>query len=249
MADIQDRFLNFEVITADRLEDHPLSKKYADKDVEKLTGKIRTSGQFHPIHALLVRKIGKNEYQILSGHKRKQAALKNGIKLLPCRICEDMSDKAALLEYTKHSVVREDLSPVEHGLRVIAMREAGLEGVVVRYARLMGKTHSYVLQLMQAAEVFLSAGDVIGDADMSKKAMHLKRIKVLPEELWPLMVGKLAEDNWTKKETAPVSGMGRQTRRISCKVSAFFGSVIFFTSINFYFQCLFPQKQIKHKIL
>ena len=73
-------------------ENHPFDI-YTGKKKEDLRKSIKESGILNPI---IVRYINSNEYEILSGHNRVDAAKSEGIDKVPCIVKNNISDKDAL---------------------------------------------------------------------------------------------------------------------------------------------------------
>ena len=79
-------------ISVDKLKqfkDHPF-KPYTGKQLEKLTNSIKEYGILQP---LIVRPLNDDEYEIISGHNRKNAAKYAGLKDIPVIIREDLKNK------------------------------------------------------------------------------------------------------------------------------------------------------------
>lgn len=87
---------------------HPFKVEY-DKSMEALTASIKEEGILNP---LIVRKKSDNDFEILSGHRRKGAAREAGLKELPCVIV-DMNDEDALLCVVSSNEHRKKLLPSE----------------------------------------------------------------------------------------------------------------------------------------
>lgn len=80
-----------------------------DEEMDMLVDSIKDYGIFVP---LIVRKIGKNKYETLSGHRRKYAAKKAGLKTVPCKIVEVDDDMADII-MADTNISRETIKPSE----------------------------------------------------------------------------------------------------------------------------------------
>jgi len=65
------------------------------------------------IHDLIVRPLNNGKYQILSGHNRKNCAIKAGLKEVPCKVKEVDDDTAKLMLVDTNLVQRKELYPSE----------------------------------------------------------------------------------------------------------------------------------------
>ena len=98
-------------IPLDKLvEYHNHSYKVLDnEDMTILVDSIKDYGILLP---LIVREIGGNKYEIISGHRRKFAAEKLGIKELPCKVME-LDDDMADIVMADTNIARETILPSE----------------------------------------------------------------------------------------------------------------------------------------
>lgn len=75
---------------------------------QELMDSIRDSGIINP---LIVRPIGLNQYEILSGETRWLAAQKVGLKVVPCHIMDNVDDATARRIFTVTNLLRRTLLP------------------------------------------------------------------------------------------------------------------------------------------
>jgi ParB/RepB/Spo0J family partition protein len=206
-------------IPLSNLMPHPDNPRliFRDDVVDGITAQLRESGVFPDMHALIVRPWQDN-YQILSGHQRREAARRAGIAEVPCWVVE--VDDAAALMMLVTSNNQGELSPLEIGLHVLkavptaqGKKGKGLEA----YAKAIGKTKQYVSQLRQAAEVVTASNPSSQLDKLGDKAQHLCAIHALPKPLWPRMVEGMVQGGWSVAETeAAVNRLrDRATRRSS----------------------------------
>lgn len=101
------------MIAEDKLEDYPNQpfKLYdADKKQEMIES-IKINGIMQP---LIVRPIGKEKYQILAGHNRRNCAKEVGLTELPCIIKENLTDDEAKIYLIDTNLcTRDNISPME----------------------------------------------------------------------------------------------------------------------------------------
>jgi ParB family chromosome partitioning protein len=75
----------------------------------------------------VVRVIGSSKYEILSGHNRRNAAVKAGLKTIPAVVMTDVSDDEAKLIVTESNLLQRsfrDLAPSEKAKSLIMLYEA-----------------------------------------------------------------------------------------------------------------------------
>ncbi len=101
------------MVSIEKLEDYPNQpfKRYSEEKQKEMIESIKLNGI---IQDLIVRPLPNGNYQILSGHNRKDCAKIVGIKELPCKIKENMNDDdASLILIDSNLVQRKDFLPSE----------------------------------------------------------------------------------------------------------------------------------------
>lgn len=87
---------------------HPF-KVNDDKEMENMVETVKTGGIIMP---LVVRQKDDGNYEIISGHRRKMASQKAGLKEVPC-IIRDLSDDEATIIMVDSNMQRERILPSE----------------------------------------------------------------------------------------------------------------------------------------
>ena len=100
------------MIDIELLEDFPDQpfKIYSEEKEKEMIDSIKVNGI---IHDLIVRPLNNGKYQILSGHNRKNCAIKAGLKEVPCKVKEVDDDTAKLMLVDTNLVQRKELYPSE----------------------------------------------------------------------------------------------------------------------------------------
>ena len=80
-----------------------------DARMQDLVESIRKNGILVPA---IVRSIGNDKYEMISGHRRMHAAQKLGLERIPV-IIRDMSDDEAIVKMVDSNIQREELLPSE----------------------------------------------------------------------------------------------------------------------------------------
>lgn len=96
-----------------------------DAKMQDLIDSIRDNGILSPT---LIRPIGNDEYEMVSGHRRMHAAMKLGMETIPA-IIRDMTDDEAIVKMVDSNIQREELLPSEkafaYKMKMDAMKRQG----------------------------------------------------------------------------------------------------------------------------
>ena len=100
--------LDLEVEKIRSFKNHPF-KVVDDEKMQDLVESIRVNGILSPV---LVRPIGNDIYEMVSGHRRMHAAIILGMEKIPA-IIRDMTDDEAIVKMVDANIQREELLPSE----------------------------------------------------------------------------------------------------------------------------------------
>ena len=100
--------MDIEVVKIHPFRNHPF-KVIDDEKMEDLVESIRTNGILSPV---LIRPIGNDVYEMVSGHRRMHAAILLGMDRIPA-IIREMSDDEAIVKMVDANIQREELLPSE----------------------------------------------------------------------------------------------------------------------------------------
>ena len=96
-----------------------------DAKMQDLIDSIRENGILSPT---LIRPIGNDEYEMVSGHRRMYAAMKLGMESIPA-IIRDLTDDEAIVKMVDSNIQREELLPSEkafaYKMKMDAMKRQG----------------------------------------------------------------------------------------------------------------------------
>ena len=116
--------MDIEVVKIQPFRNHPF-KVIDDEKMEDLVESIRTNGILSPV---LIRPIGNDIYEMVSGHRRMHAAILLGMDRIPA-IIREMSDDEAIVKMVDANIQREELLPSEkafaYKMKMDAMRRGG----------------------------------------------------------------------------------------------------------------------------
>jgi len=168
-------------ISVDALTTHPKNPRISLRQ-DVIAGIVAgLGGGFHPAHALQVWQNG-DDYVILSGHHRAEAARQAGIGKVPCWVRQDLTeDQAYMILATDNN--QGELSPLEIGIHALSYVPKstggrGKKGGLSEYAKALGKNQATISQLVQAARVAEKV--LLEQCLLQDKTKHLSAIHQLP---------------------------------------------------------------------
>ena len=131
--------MDLEIAKIRPFKDHPF-KVLDDEKMQDLMESIRINGILSPV---LVRPIGNDTYEMVSGHRRMHAAMMLGMDTVPA-IIREMTDDEAVVKMVDANIQREELLPSEkafaYKMKMDAMRRQGCQnGGIHETADVVGK--------------------------------------------------------------------------------------------------------------
>ena len=116
--------LDLEITKIHPFKNHPF-KVLDDEKMQDLVESIRTNGILSPV---LVRPVGNDIYEMVSGHRRMHAAELLGMERIPA-IIREMTDDEAVVKMVDANIQREELLPSEkafaYKMKMDALRRGG----------------------------------------------------------------------------------------------------------------------------
>ncbi len=116
--------MDIEVVKIQPFRNHPF-KVIDDEKMEDLVESIRANGILSPV---LIRPIGNDIYEMVSGHRRMHAAILLGMDRIPA-IIREMTDDEAIVKMVDANIQREELLPSEkafaYKMKMDAMKRQG----------------------------------------------------------------------------------------------------------------------------
>ena len=110
------------MISIDSLEPYPKQGIFGMRNLESLAESIKEVGITTPVIVRLI-SVAPQKYQLISGHRRKEAALMVGLTQLPC-IVETLDDNQADIYFTDNLYHREELLKSERAFALKIQHEA-----------------------------------------------------------------------------------------------------------------------------
>ena len=116
--------LDIEIEKIRPFNNHPF-KVLDDDKMQDLMESIRANGILSPV---LVRPVGNDRYEMISGHRRMHAAKLLGMESIPA-IIREMSDDESIIKMVDSNIQREELLPSEkafaYKMKMDALRRQG----------------------------------------------------------------------------------------------------------------------------
>jgi N6-adenosine-specific RNA methylase IME4 len=194
------------------IHDHPDNPRlvYNQEVIDGIAANL--NGAWPQPYALHVRPFD-GEYQLVSGHQRKRAALKAELKEVWAWV-EELTDEEALMRLVTANLQGE-LKPLEIGLHILRavpldVGGRGKKGGLNQYAKHIGKDQGYLTSLRQAALVYRSLETYGLSHRFLDKAKHLAEVHDAPEVAWAALVQALIQSEakanlpWTVERTKAV---------------------------------------------
>ena len=165
------------------------------EEIEELAASIEKDGLLQPI---LVRTLGRNQYQIIAGERRWQACSLLKLEKIPVRI-KDVDDDRALELALVENVQRSDLNPIEeaYGYRRLMERKNMTQSDV---AQAMSKGRSTVANALRLLDLPQDAQQLLFEEKIT--AGHARAILSIPtQEGREKLTSKLLEERLNVRET------------------------------------------------
>ena len=156
---------------------------------------IQESGQLVP---LLVRPVEDGKYEIISGHRRKNALQRAGMLRAECDIVE-MTDEQAYQALMVTNIQAQSLSELEEAEGIKHMIDS-FEWTQDRAAKEFGKTKMWVSYRLS----LLGLSDEVKESVNARllTVTHAREIAQLPQEQQPEVAKKVVEEKLSTRETA-----------------------------------------------
>ena len=174
----QTKVMNLKISQLRPFEGHPY-KVLDDESMEELTESIRVQGVLSP---LVVRPLGNEEYEVISGHRRLHACKKAGISSVPALVHDIDRDQAAiaLIDSNLH---REHILPSEKAFAYKLKLEA-----MNRQGQRTDLTSTQVVSKLRTNEI---VGEANGDSRETVRR-YIRLTHLLLELLQKVDEGKIA---------------------------------------------------------
>lgn len=169
--------LNIVKIPLEEIKPNPYQprKEFDEESLNDLTSSIKSYGVLQPI---VVRKSGKNSYEIIAGERRWRACKRAGLKEIPA-IIKDAGDSETAVMALIENLQRENLNFLEEaeGYRQL-MQDYGL--TQEQLAMKLGKSQSTIANKMRILKMSPEIIKIISREKLSER--HARALLKLPDE-------------------------------------------------------------------
>jgi ParB family transcriptional regulator, chromosome partitioning protein len=236
---------NLNEIPLDEIETNPFQpRQHFDQEaLKELAESIKVHGIIQPI---TVRKLARNQYQLISGERRFQASRMAGLKSVPAYI--RTADDQQMLEMALiENIQRENLNPIEISLsyqRLISECNLKQEELGDRVGKNRSTVTNYLRLLKLPPDIQIALRDnrlsmgharAIINVDNPDTQLYIFK-KILTEDLSVRKVEELArqliaeyKDQPSKTDTAP-SSHSKEINHLQSNLSSHFGTKVSVTS-------------------
>ena len=167
--------MDLEIVKIRPFKDHPF-KVVDDEKMQDLVESIRTNGILSPV---LVRPVGNDVYEMVSGHRRMHAAVILGMDRVPA-IIREMTDDEAIVKMVDANIQREELLPSEkafaYRMKMEAMKR---QGARTDLQERTGYTSAQFGRKLEAADI---VGEQVGESRMQVRR-YIRLTELIPELL------------------------------------------------------------------
>ena len=167
--------MDIEIVKIRPFKDHPF-KVVDDDKMQDLVESIRANGILSPV---LIRPIGNDIYEMVSGHRRMHAASLLGLDCVPA-IIRDMTDDEAVVKMVDSNIQREELLPSEkafaYKMRMEAMKRQGARNDLREDSVY---TSAQFGRKLEAADI---VGEQVGESRMQVRR-YIRLTELIPELL------------------------------------------------------------------
>jgi ParB family transcriptional regulator, chromosome partitioning protein len=171
-------------------------------NIEELAASIREKGVLEPI---LVRGIGPNRYQIVSGERRFRAASLAGLDEIPA-IEMDLDDKETLEIALIENIQRKDLTPFEESEGFAALQEK-FGYTHDKIAQVVGKSRTTITETLLLNDIPDRIRAMCREAGVANKSVLVQIARAGDEQAMEQLVRRFAAGETTRenvrKEAAP----------------------------------------------
>ncbi len=172
-------------------------------NIEELAASVREKGVLEPI---LVRQIGENRFQIISGERRYRAATLAGLDEIPA-IELDVDDREQLEIALIENIQRKDLTPFEEA-EGFALLQQKFGYTHEKISQVIGKSRTTITETLQINEIPDRIRAMCREAGISNKSILVQVARAGSEQAMEKLVrsfgaGEISRDELRKQTAKP----------------------------------------------
>ena len=183
------------MIPLDFIEPNAEQPRTSLGNIEELAASIREKGVLEPI---LVRGIGPNRYQIVSGERRYRAAMLAGLDEIPA-IELDIDDKETLEIALIENIQRKDLTPFEEAEGLFILQEK-FGYTHERISQVIGKSRTTVTETLLINDIPDRIRAMCREAGIANKSVLVQVARAGSEEAMEQVVRAFAAGELSREE-------------------------------------------------
>lgn len=164
-------------------------------NIEELAASIREKGVLEPI---LVRNIGPNQYQIISGERRYRAATLAGLDEIPA-IELDVDDKEQLEIALIENIQRKDLTPFEEAEGFLALQQK-FDYTHEKISQVIGKSRTTVTEALTLNDIPDRIRAMCREAGISNKSVLVQVARAGSEQAMEDVVRRFAAGEMSRED-------------------------------------------------
>lgn len=228
-------------ISVDEIEVNPFQpRQHFDQDaLKELSESIKVHGIIQPI---TVRRLSRNQYQLISGERRFQASKLAGLKSIPAYV-RSADDQQMLEMALIENIQRENLNPIEISLSYqrlitecnlkqeeLGERVGKNRSTVTNYLRLL-KLPPDIQIALRDNQVSMGHARAMINVENPDSQLYLFK-KILAEDLSVRKVEELAREMTSsskepsEKTTTPAKGNSKEISQLQSQLSSHFGTKV-----------------------
>jgi len=183
------------MIPLDFIEPNAEQPRTSLGNIEELAASIREKGVLEPI---LVRGIGPNRYQIISGERRFRAATLAGLDEIPA-IEHDVDDRETLEIALIENIQRKDLTPFEESEGFAALQEK-FGYTHDKIAQVVGKSRTTITETLLLNDIPDRIRAMCRETGIANKSVLVQIARAGEEEAMEQLVRRFAAGETTREE-------------------------------------------------
>lgn len=186
------------MIELERLADNPFQPRLDmdEQSLEELAQVMRLQG-FQGVLVARPQPEHEGYYQLTAGHRRREAAKRAGLRVLPV-VVQELADEEMVVRAITENIQREDLSPLEEGKIYLVMSEE-MGYTYQQIAKEVGKSVSYVRNRLGVARAPEDVQSLVRKKpDTLRAVIYLSKVedaRVRTEIIEQILNGSLATDD------------------------------------------------------
>jgi ParB family chromosome partitioning protein len=182
------------MIPIDHIVPNPDQPRQQMGDLSELTASIREKGILEP---LIVRRQGSN-YQIISGERRYQAAIRAKLTEIPC-VERDVDDRETVEIALVENLQRKDLTPFEEA-EALSHLVSTYDYTHEMLAKRIGKARSSITEMLSLANMPEEVKNLCRLADISSKSLLLQIVRQDSVEKMIALVEKISREGLNRDQ-------------------------------------------------